>query len=74
MLLLQLRRDSEELWVRSGSQGNRWVAALVEVGDYSGQRLIMEGTLKADHENSYVAIDDFYAYNISCDVVDVSIV
>lgn len=68
----QLKCGSEEIWVRSGSQGNRWVAATVEVGNYTGQRLLLEGTLKADHENSYVALDDLYAYNLSCSAVDVS--
>lgn len=72
MLLLQVRRGTEEIWTRSGSQGNRWVAAKVEVGNYSGQRIFLEGTLKADHENSYVTIDDLYAYSMSCESVDVS--
>lgn len=68
----QLKLGSEELWSRSGSQGNRWVAATVEVGEYSGHTLFLEATLLADHENTYVAVDDLYAYNISCDNVDVS--
>ena len=72
-LFHQLKFGSEELWSRSGSQGGRWVSATVEVGEYSGSTLFLEATLLADHENTYVAIDDLYAYNISCDSVDVSI-
>lgn len=74
MLLTQVTRGTEEIWARVGSQGNRWVAAKVEVGDYSGQRIFLEGTLKADHENSYVTVDDLYVYDMSCESVDVSIV
>lgn len=44
----------------------------MEVGEYSGNKLSLEATLFADHENTYVAIDDLYAYSSSCDSVDVS--
>ena len=43
------------------------MAAAVEVGEYSGNTLSLEATLFADHEDTYVALDDLYAYSISCD-------
>ena len=68
-----MKLGNEEVWSQSGSQGNRWVAATVKLGENFGRTVSLEATLPTDHEKTYVAIDDLYAYNISCESVDVSI-
>lgn len=66
--------NSDEIWTRSGSQGNQWKAALVDISEQSGSwTLALAATLKEDHEYSYVALDDLYSYNITCEDVDVCI-
>ncbi|XP_037797571.1 MAM and LDL-receptor class A domain-containing protein 2-like [Penaeus monodon] len=69
---LSLKINGEEQWSRSGSQGNKWLPAKVVLDHSDAQWLLtLESKLGADHEDVYVAIDDFLYYDLSCENVTV---
>ncbi|XP_071520606.1 MAM and LDL-receptor class A domain-containing protein 1-like [Panulirus ornatus] len=69
---LTVRVNTSDSWTRSGSQGNKWRSAKVDMNvGASSWVIILEASLMPDHEYTFVTLDDLLYYNITCDNVDV---
>ncbi|KAG7165102.1 MAM and LDL-receptor class A domain-containing protein 2-like 3 [Homarus americanus] len=69
---LILKVNNKNHWSRQGSQGNKWVPAKVNPKFKNNHgNLTLRAVLKQDHEYAYVALDDMFYYNVTCNKVDV---
>lgn len=56
-MFIRMQDRDEQLWYKSGNQGNQWIQALVDISTFDNYKIVFEA-VRGRNKRSDIALDD----------------
>lgn len=64
-VIISMRGADDQLWYKSGNQGNQWIQALVNISTLDSYNIVFEG-VRGKYSRSDIALDDIFFVTGPC--------
>lgn len=64
-VVIPMRNGDDQLWSKSGYQGNQWIQALVDISTLDNYNIVFEGIRGINHRSD-IAVDDIIFVSGPC--------